>query len=940
MSVDESIGLKVKVLFHFFVLVVREKQALMKKSGFLFLMCMVLSGALGFAQNKAWRGFAPPQYYPFSICSPAANVAKANCPNHLLVRDINGDGDLDVILDAQLYQHESSQGPKLKKVSIFLNQGKGVFGKEIIFEKPDPLSFISDVADVNQDGRPDMVAYHFWKDGFWLYKGKTPSDSTAKIAFETPQFFATGSHGGHTFLLDYNQDGKVDIASFSSSALAPLALHLFAGKGDGTFEPKQQVKSTQGNISTYYQVLQADLNGDGLPDFLATDKQAQVSFIQTNAGEFKAHWSRSVGYMPYPVLQKTKEGMRAYVAKGQALKVLGADSLGSFKNILLQSQLSIPIKQKGERFQVADFNQDGVADVLGIRTAKKGFDQLFFALRNDSGHFFQPQYLPTLGKVDAKKMGYTIADVNGDGLPDVLAIVRGIDEWVVWLNKGSHGQGDNPMADIRLDKPQKKRQKVLRKSAQANTYKYYQKRLLLDISDQPATYNRSLFLYDKKMIPRRFFIDGEIHNLEIALHKKLNQAIVPTGASQLKIYLKNVPDSVLNDAYRTWDTIIKTMTLVYAYDPAKSLNHNLLPFNKHPNALIDFKLDKTFMFDPKQGENLLMAIEYVQTKPTSNRADFQVFHNKGERQRAYHYFVRGAANQMSNQLTETDGLRPFFTFNNNFDLRLTKLKTDIGQDPEADYNNIDLTLQNIRIREADFSLHPLKIHLKSVGSSVLSVQPIEIKKGKLGFFRDTTISFFIPAIKQGGAYQIKAYVASVDNFLANDTIVSQVVVNKATLPLQMRLDQVHSPKAQRFGWVSEHTALSSLRQQRRHGIHSLVFRLQANQRNAYVKSPVFKVRSPADALYFKTFATTLNSGKYRALAIDDVLEVKVSVDGGKTYQTIAAYNHQNIQAKAPKLRKIPLKNYVGKSISVAFYGVGGVHDNKYELHLSEVRVGE
>jgi hypothetical protein len=442
------------------------------------------------------------------------------------------------------------------------------------------------------------------------------------------------------------------------------------------------------------------------------------------------------------------------------------------------------------------------------------------------------------------------------------------------------------------------------------------------------------------MIPPRFFIDGEIHNLEIALHKKLNQAIVPVGASQLKIYLKNVSDSMLNNAYRGWDTVVQTMTLVYDHDPAQSLNNNLLPFTKHPNALIDFKLDKTFMFDPKQGKNLLMAIEYIQTKPSANRADFQVFHNKGERQRAYHYYARGVADQMSNQLTEADGVRPMFTFNNNFDLRLTKLKTDIGQDPEADYNNIDLTLQNIRIREADFALHPLKIHLKSVGSSAVAIQPIEIKKGRLGFFRDTTISFFIPAIRQGGAYQIKAYVSSVDNFLANDTLMSKVVVNKAALPLQMRLDQVHLPKAQRFGWVSERTTLSSLRQQRRYDIHSLVFGLKANQRNAYVKSPVFKVRSAADVLSFKAFATAPNAGKYRALDTDDVLEVRISLDGGKTYQTIAAYNHQNIKAIAPKLRKVPLGKYVGKSISVAFYGVGGVRDGKYELHLSEVRVGE
>ncbi|WP_299460176.1 VCBS repeat-containing protein [uncultured Microscilla sp.] len=903
-----------------------------------FFIIVTLWSRVGFSQNIAWQGFAPPQYYPFNICSPIANIPQANCPNRILTKDLDGDGDLDVILDAQLYQHQSSQGPKLAKASVFINQGKGTFGKEIIFEKPDQFAFISDVADFNQDGRPDMVVHHFWKNGFWLYKGKVPQDS-AKFAFEPPRFFTTGSHGGETFLLDYDQDGNIDIASFSSGALEPLALHLFKGKGDGSFELPKKIQSTVGNISTYYQVLQADLNNDGLPDFLVTDKLAQVSFLQTTAGQFKATWRRSLFKMPYPVLHKTtaEDSTRAYVATRQQLKVLTADSLGSFKRVVQQSKLSVTIKQQSERFAVTDLNHDGTADVLGVEPRKKGFDRLFFALRNQAGQFYQPQYLPMLGKVDTKKFGYAIADLNGDGWHDVLAIVRGIDELAVWLNKGT--QGNKPSPQFVLDKPRGKPQ-VLRKSAQANTYKYYQKKVLLDISSRPNTYNRSLFLYDQKMIPHRFFVDGKIYNLEIALHKKLNQAIMTAGASRLKIYLKNVPDSVLNETHRDWGNTIENMTLVYDQDPAKSLNTNFLPYTKHPNALIDFHLDNVFRFDPTQGKNLLMAVEYIQTKPTANGVDFQVFHNKGERQRAYHYYVRGNADQMSDQLTEMDGLRPMFTFNNNFDLRLTKLKTDIGQDLKADYNNIDLTLQNIRIREADFAQHPLKIYLKSVGSSAIAIQPIEIKKGKLGFFRDTTISFFIPAIKQGGAYQLRAYVASVDNFLANDTILSKVVVNKVSLPCQMQLNQVHSPSAQRLGWISKGTALSSLRQQRRYSIHSLVFLLQANNRNAYVKSPVFKVRSPADTLYFKAFATAPNAGKYRAMDTDDVLEVRVSADGGKTYQTIAAYNHQNIKATTPKLRKIPLKNYVGKSISVAFYGVGGVRYGKYELHLSEVRVGE
>lgn len=335
-----------------------------------------------------------------------------------------------------------------------------------------------------------------------------------------------------------------------------------------------------------------------------------------------------------------------------------------------------------------------------------------------------------------------------------------------------------------------------------------------------------------------------------------------------------------------------------------------------------------------------MAIEYVQSKPTVNRADFQVFHNKGELEKAYHMFAKGVGTEMSNTLQQANGLRPLFTFNNNFDLRLTHLKTDIGKDLKADYNNFDLTLQNIRIREADFALHPLKIHLRNTGPDKISIQPIEINKGKLGFFRDTTISFFIPAMQKGGTYNITAYVASVDNFLGNDTISIQAIFNKINLPHSLDIRQVHTAKAQKFGWTIKGAKVSSLRQQRRYGMHSVVFPLKTYDRTTYLKSPFFKVQKVTDSLSFKIFATDQNRGKLRALDADDLLQVKVSLDGGLSYQTIASYTRQNTKTAKATNCKIPLKTYLGQYIQVAFYGLGGGQDGKYELHVSEVKIGQ
>ena len=926
----------------------------MLKSGSLLLFIFIHLVSNGFAQNRQWRGFVPPQYYPFNSCVINARLGTSKCPNHILTKDIDNDGDLDIILDARLYQNQSTQGPKTKQASIFINQGDGTFAPEILFKKKDQYSFVSDVADVNQDGIPDLVTHHFWKNGFSLYLGKKNKDNSSSIAFEAPQFFATSSHGGETFLVDYDQDGKLDIVSVSSGTIEAATLHLFKGLGNGTFATKRSITSPNGKIFSHYKAYARDLNQDGQIDFLVTDSKAWVVFLQTTKGEFTTHWQRTPISMPYPACYLNADTTRtAFIgfwdAQNEYLHGYRLDSAGKFSPIFPKAPLSIPIKASKERMVVGDLDQDGQVDILGVTKTKlsrqkhpihnTASDTLFYALRNTAGRFFKPQYIPLLGKIDRKKFSYRLADINGDRWPDLLVIEHGIEELAVFINRGNQGKSAKSIRNIPLDKiPQK--QRLLQKPNKLNTYRYYQKHMLFDISNQSNVYNRSLFLYDQKMIPTRFFVDGEIHNLEIALHKKLNQTIIQSGAAHLKIYLGNTPDSVLNKDYQNWEETVKKMTLVYDRDPAKNLNTNYLPFRKHPNALIDFDFDNTFMFTPSKGKNLLMAIEYVQKKPTTNLTEFQVFHNQGERKQNYHLFTRGNADSISNTLTQSNGLRPMFTFNNNFDLRLTKLKTDIGQELEVDYHNIDLTLQNIRIREADFARHPLKIHLRNTGPEKISIQPIEINKGKLGFFRDTTISFFIPALNTGGSYQLTAYVESVDNYLANDTLQTTVLLNKINLPHTMQVKNVHPPKAKKYGWTGVGVKESSLKQKRRYGIQSVIFPLKVNDRQSRIVSQTFKVPDQDIQLNFKIFATNRLSGKVRPMQADDLLRVGISSDGGRTFQTVANYGRTNTLPRQATNCKVSLAKYANQYIQIAFYGLGGTTKGQYELHLSEVKIGK
>ena len=915
-----------------------------------FLLCISFTN---FAQNRQWRGFAPPQYYPFNSCVTNVKLGTSKCPNYILTRDVDNDGDLDLILDARLYQNQSTQGPKTTQASFFLNNGDGSFASEKLFKKESQYAFISDLADVNNDGIIDMVTHLFWKNGFLLYLGKKAKDSLGIPTFNDPQFFATGSHGGATFIVDYNKDGKKDIVSLSSGTIESATLHIFKGNGDGTFATKQSIGSGGGKVFSHYEVFARDVNQDGQIDFIVSDTKTWLIFYQATDGSFKTQWQRTPLKMPYPAFYQSnnQDSLLILAAKDHFLHLYNLDSSYKLRPIVPnpKTELSISIKKAAERMVAGDLDRDGNVDILGVVrpliAPKKhpihntALDTIFYALRTSNGQFLKPQYLPLLGRIDAKRFGYQLTDVNADGWLDLLVIEKGVEELAVFLNLGTKGKSAKSLKNLALDKV-KRRGKILQKPNKLNTYRYFQKHMLFDISNRSNIYNRSLFLYDKKMIPERFFIDGEIHNLEIALHKKLNQAIVKPGSAHLKIYLGNTSDSILNEKHQNWEKVLKKMTLVYDRDPAKNLNTNYLPFRKHPNALIDFDFDKTFMFKPSKGKNLLMAVEYIQKKPTQNSTEFQVFHNQKELKNSYHLYTRGSSDSLSNTLSQSNGLRPMFTFNNNFDLRLTKLKTDIGKELEADYHNIDLTLQNIRIREADFAMHPLRIHLKNTGPEKISIQPIEIKKGKLGFFRDTTISFFIPAMKTGGLYKLTAYVESADNFLANDTIKTTVVLNKINLPHTMKVKNIHPPKDKKYGWTGIGVKESNLKQQRRYNIKSVVFPLKTYDRKSYIISQSFKVPDQNTHLSFKVFATNRLQGKIRSMQADDLLQVKISLDGGRTFRTIANYNNTNTKPRNTTDCKISLAKYANQFIQIAFYGLGGANDGKYELHLSEVKIGK
>lgn len=236
----------------------------------------------------------------------------------------------------------------------------------------------------------------------------------AAQTFLTPTLTTSGDSSAYpaqSVIADFNGDGIPDIATANAS-FSEGTMSVLIGNGDGTF--KTPVTYTAGVFASA--IVAGDFNNDGVLDIAVTN-QYNSSF-----GD---------GYISI------------YLGNGD----------GTFK-----PEIGVPIPGYAEATVAADFNRDGILDLVSLQFYPSQFSVLF---GNGDGTFKDPVNYPVTSSMYSP---YTLAvgDFNGDGIPDIAEANSSDNTVGIFLNSGdgtlvakTYVASDNPqwitVADVNAD---------------------------------------------------------------------------------------------------------------------------------------------------------------------------------------------------------------------------------------------------------------------------------------------------------------------------------------------------------------------------------------------------------------------------------------------------------------------------------------------------------
>ena len=180
-------------------------------------------------------------------------------PVHVEAADIDGDGDLDLLVASMGYVFPNND--RIGTLFVLENDGHQNFRTRTLLENTERITDVR-AGDLNGDGRLDLALAQFGYDQgsvSWL-ENTAPWTFRRHVLLELSGAINVG-------IADFNRDGKPDIVALVSQQWEEV--HYFENTG-GQFRRKRIWGSTNEDYGSSGLTV-GDLNGDGEPDIVFTN---------------------------------------------------------------------------------------------------------------------------------------------------------------------------------------------------------------------------------------------------------------------------------------------------------------------------------------------------------------------------------------------------------------------------------------------------------------------------------------------------------------------------------------------------------------------------------------------------------------------------------------------------------------------------------------------